>query len=73
MFVPETVDMRELDGEAIPPGQFSEGKDLPQDPARREQELSASSKTQDHAAQFSPDPLRQTDRYRLVQPFNIPL
>lgn len=73
MFVPETADMRELDDKAIPPGQFSEGKDLPQDPAPQEKDLSSGSDTQDRAAQFSPDPLKRTDRYRLAQPFNIRL
>ena len=72
-FVPETADMRELDDKAISPGQFGEGKNLAQDPAPREEKLSSGSKTQDAAAQFSPDPLRRTDRYRLAQPFNIRL
>jgi hypothetical protein len=72
-YVPETADMRELNDKAIPPGQFSEGKDLPQEPPPREKDLSSGSQTQDDTAHFSPDPMRRTDRYRLAQPFNIPL
>lgn len=72
-FVPETADMRELDDKAIPPGQLSEGKSLPQDTAPAEKDLSSGSNNQDDAAHFSPDPLKRTDRYRLAQPFNIRL
>ena len=72
-YVPETADMRELDDKAIPPGRFSEGKDLPQEPPPREKDLSSGSHAKDDAAHFSPDPMRRTDRYRLAQPFHIPL
>ena len=71
--VPETADMRELDDKAIPPGPFSEGKDLPQEPTPREKDLSSGANAKDDAAHFSPDPMRSTDRYRLAQPFHIPL
>lgn len=71
--VPETADMRELDGKAIPPGQLTQGKDLPKEPPPEDTDLSSGSKKKDEATSFSPDPLRRTDRYRLAQPFHIPL
>ncbi len=71
--VPETAAMRELDDKAVRPRQLRKEKGPQQEVAPPEQSLSLGSKTEEDAARFSPDPLRRTDRYRLAQPFNIPL
>ena len=68
--VPETAAMHELDDQAIPPGQFDEGQRLAEG-SRSVEPLAT--KPQTDAARFSPDPLKQTDRYRLARPFNLHL
>ncbi len=69
--VPETTGMRELDDNAIPPGQFDQGQDLAQDPSQSVDP--SATKPQLDTARFSPDPLRRTDRYRLARPFDLHL
>ncbi len=69
--VPETAAMHELDDQAIPPGQFDDDQHLAKDSSRSVEP--SATKPQTDAARFSPDPLRQTDRYRLARPFNLHL
>ncbi len=66
--VPETAGMHELDKKVISP---DEG--ITDDPQVRVDEPFARQDSRKEAANFSPDPLKRTDRYRLVQPYHLSL
>ncbi len=69
--VPKAADMRELEKKASLSGTSEQDKAL----SDNQQPLAVDppSASAPKEAHFSPDPLRRTDRYRLVHPFDLRL
>ena len=69
--VHEATGMRELGKKAFPSGTSEPDKALTDD--QHPQAVGLPSARAPKEAHFSPDPLKRTDRYRLVHPFDLRL